>query len=102
MPHILFCYPITNESPRARDGDGDGIEENEDNGDDCCDHSSVHCLVMMVMMVMMMVMMVMMMMMVMVMMVMIAVPTLVYTACPHIKLFVHDHKPPIKVPRIEV
>ena len=35
-------------------------------------------------------------------MVMIAVPTLVYTACPHIKLFVHDHKPPIKVPRIEV
>ena len=35
-------------------------------------------------------------------MVMIAVTTLVYTACPHIKLFVHGHKPPIKVPRIEV
>ena len=35
-------------------------------------------------------------------MVMIAVTTLVYTACPHIKLFVPSHKPPIKVPRIEV
>ena len=63
-PHIQFCSPITNESPQARDGDGDGIKEklrtmvmiavttsdgdgikeNDDNGDDCCGHSSVHCL----------------------------------------------------------
>ena len=96
MSPYLVSSPITNESPRARDGDGDGIKENDDNGDDCCGHSSVHCLVMMVMVMMMMVMMVM------TTMVMIAVTTLVYTACPHIKLFVLGHKPPIKVPRIEV
>ena len=42
MSPYLVSSPITNESPRARDGDGDGIKENDDNGDDCCDHSSVH------------------------------------------------------------
>ena len=31
-------------SATTSEGDGDGIKENEDNGDDCCDHSSVHCL----------------------------------------------------------